>query len=273
MNPRKLGFLLVINLVAAAAAAQLAKKMDFPAITNFLRLNQQICTGGQPSMDDLAKLKDEGIRAVINLRLPSEYNAEEEAAKAKALGLRYIHIPVSTADPKEDQADEFLKVTADLQNRPAFIHCASANRVGAFWMIRRVLVDNWKLEDAETEARKIGMRSPNLVEFARTYIQRHKQKPLSQKEKQQRMDAAQEDLSTIWINEVAYVGQHGKFATVEELIASGSLGQRWLADMATSTAWSSTRTHSRSARTPFSRSSLRSTRRSSALVYSRCLPR
>lgn len=158
------------------AGIGLAQQQDFSSIKNFLRVNEQYCTGGQPTMDELAKLKTEGIKAIINLRRPTEYNAEEEAAKAKELGLRYVNIPVSVAEPKDEQADEFLKVTSDPQNRPAFIHCGSANRVGAFWMIRRVLVDGWKFEDAEAEARKIGMHSPSLIEFAHGYIQRHPKK-------------------------------------------------------------------------------------------------
>ena len=149
-------------------------------IRNFLRVNEQFCTGGQPTMEELAKLKGEGVKAIINLRRPTEYpprRAEEEATKAKELGLRYINIPVNSAEPKDEEADEFLRVTADPQNRPAFIHCGSANRVGAFWMIRRVLVDGWKPEDAEAEARKIGLHSPTLIEFAHAYVQRHQKKP------------------------------------------------------------------------------------------------
>ncbi|HEY4684000.1 MAG TPA: protein tyrosine phosphatase family protein [Candidatus Acidoferrales bacterium] len=170
---RNLGLVAGAVLLASVAVAQ---PQDFSSIKNFLRVNEQYCTGGQPTMDELAKLKTEGIKAIINLRRPTEYNAEEEAAKAKELGLRYVNIPVSVAEPKDEQADEFLKVTSDPQNRPAFIHCGSANRVGAFWMIRRVLVDGWKLEDAEAEARKIGMHSPSLIEFAHGYIQRHPKK-------------------------------------------------------------------------------------------------
>jgi uncharacterized protein (TIGR01244 family) len=164
-------------LVEAVALAQQVRQQDFSSIKNFLRVNEHICTGGQPSMDDLAKLKAEGVRAVINLRRPSEYNAEEEAAKAKELGLRYFNIPVIAAEPKDEQADEFLKVTADAQNRPAFIHCSAANRVGAFWMIRRVLADGWKIEEAEAEATRIGLYSPSLIEFAHSYIERHAKKP------------------------------------------------------------------------------------------------
>lgn len=176
MRKKIVGFVLASMLVAALAAAQQTPPQGFSSIKNFLRVNEQICTGGQPTTDDLVKMKAEGIKAIINLRRPTEYNAEEEVAKAKELGLRYINIPVNIDEPKDEQADEFVKVTSDLRNRPAFIHCAAANRVGAFWMIRRALADGWRMEDAEAEARKIGMRSPNLVEFARSYIQRHQKK-------------------------------------------------------------------------------------------------
>ena len=163
-------FVLLLSVVAVAT------QQEFPGIKNFLRVNEQVCTGGQPTMDDLAKMKAQGIKAIINLRMASEYNAEEEAAKAKELGLRYFHIPVNGAEPKAENADEFLKVTDDPKNRPAFIHCAAANRVGAFWMIRRVLKDAWKPEDAEAEAKKIGLRSPVLRDFAMQYIQEHQKK-------------------------------------------------------------------------------------------------
>ena len=152
---------------------------DLSSIKNFLRVNKEFCTGGQPSLEHLEKLKAEGVKAIINLRQPSEYQAAEEEAKAKALGLRYFNIPVAAADPKDEQATEFLKITDDAQNRPAFIHCRSAARVGAFWMIRRVLRDGWKIEDAAAEAEKIGLRDhPVLTDFARKYIEKHRQAAL-----------------------------------------------------------------------------------------------
>ena len=150
---------------------------ELPPIRDFFRVNKEFCTGGQPRLEHLAKLKAEGVRAVINLRLPSEHRAEEEERAAKELGLRYFNIPVVTGEPKDEQAAEFLKLTDDPDNRPAFIHCASARRVGAFWMIRRVLRDGWTVERAEEEAEKIGMREvPHLAEFARGYIARHGKK-------------------------------------------------------------------------------------------------
>lgn len=157
------------------SGAPIAAQQDLPPIRNFLRVNKEFCTGGQPRLEHLQQLKDDGVKAIINLRPTSEHRAAEEEAKAKELGLRYFNIPVVFADPKDEQATEFLKITDDPANRPAFIHCTSAIRVGAFWMIRRVLRDGWTVETAEEEAKKIGLKeSPHLNEFARQYIERNR---------------------------------------------------------------------------------------------------
>ena len=167
----------ILILIAAFVALPVFARQELPPIRNFLRVNDQFCTGGQPRLEHLAKLKAEGVKAVINLRQPSEHRASEEEAMAKELGLRYYNIPVVYTDPKEEQVTEFLKVTDDPQNRPAFIHCTAAIRVGAFWMIRRVLRDGWTVQAAEEEAQKVGLKeAPHLTEFARAYIEKHKKR-------------------------------------------------------------------------------------------------
>ena len=146
-----------------------------PPIRNFIRINQQFCTGAQPRLEHLEMLKKEGVKAIINLRQTSEHRAADEEAKAKELGLRYFNIPVVFGEPKEEQATEFLRITDDADNQPAFIHCAAGIRVGAFWMIRRVLRDGFTVEAAEKEAEQIGLReSPHLNKFAREYIEKYK---------------------------------------------------------------------------------------------------
>ena len=150
---------------------------EIPPIRNFLKVNDEFCTGAQPRPEHLAKLKADGVKAIINLRQPSEHRAAEEEAEATKAGLKYFNIPVAFAAPKDEQVDEFLKITDDAANRPAYIHCALAIRVGAFWMIRRVLRDGWTVEKAEEEAKKIGLENaPHLNEFARKYIETHSKK-------------------------------------------------------------------------------------------------
>jgi outer membrane protein assembly factor BamB/protein tyrosine phosphatase (PTP) superfamily phosphohydrolase (DUF442 family) len=166
-----LALILVVNCITAVA-------QEGAPIRNFLRVNEEFCTGGQPTKpEQFEKLKADGVKSIINLRVPTEHRAEEEVAKAKELGLRYFNIPVSFGNPNEAQVEEFLKITDDKENRPIFIHCTAAIRVGAFWMIRRVLRDGWSVKDAEAEAEKIGLReSPHWNEFARKYIEAHSTK-------------------------------------------------------------------------------------------------
>lgn len=152
-----------------------AAKDELASILSFTRVNDSVCTGGQPQLTHLEKLKAEGVKVVINLRLPDEHESAKEEAKAKELGLRYVNIPVVYLQPKDEQATEFLKVTDELKDDKVFIHCTAAIRVAAFWMIRRVLRDGWTFEKALEEANKIGLRDrPHLIEFARKYIEAHK---------------------------------------------------------------------------------------------------
>src|SRR5262245_48586778 len=166
---------LAIALCCTAAARQ--EQSEVAPIRNFVRVDAQFCTGGQPRLEHLAQLKADGVKAILNLRQPGEHRAAEEEAKAKELGLKYFNIPVAYSDPKEEQATEFLKITDDPANRPIFIHCTAAIRVGAFWMIRRVLRDGWSIEAAQADAEKIGLHNaPHLVEFARAYIEKYRKK-------------------------------------------------------------------------------------------------
>jgi uncharacterized protein (TIGR01244 family) len=137
-------------------------------------VSKDFTTGAQPTPEILKEFRDKGFKVVINLRPPHEHNAAEEEAAAKRLGLRYYNIPVEYRAPRFEQVDEFLKLTDDLANRPALVHCVMNIRAGAFFAIRRVLRDRWSFEDAEKEAAKGAEIAPHLRRFALEYIARHK---------------------------------------------------------------------------------------------------
>jgi uncharacterized protein (TIGR01244 family) len=162
----------VVLVLLLQSAAQ-----DVPPIRNFLRVTPEFCTGGQPRPEHFAQLKADGVKAVLNLRQPGEHRAAEEQAAAEQAGLKYFNVPVEYSNPTDAAADQFLKITDDPANRPMFIHCTAAIRVGAFWMIRRVLRDGLPIDAALEEANKVGMtQAPHLEEFARRYIASHKAK-------------------------------------------------------------------------------------------------
>jgi Uncharacterized protein conserved in bacteria len=94
----------------------------------------------------------------------------------KELGMSYFNIPVVFTAPDELDADDFLKLTDEqLKNGPVFIHCAVGTRVGAFWMIRRMLRDGWDYDKALEEANRIGLRNhAQMIEFVKEYVQKKK---------------------------------------------------------------------------------------------------
>jgi uncharacterized protein (TIGR01244 family) len=127
-----------------------------------------VACAGATTPAALVEVKRMGYASVINLRQASEPGADIEAsaAAAKAAGLNYIHIPFNTASPDSMVVDTFIKAVTDTANQPAFIHCASANRAAALWMVKRIAVDKWDVERASTEAAALGLTNPALKAFA-----------------------------------------------------------------------------------------------------------
>ena len=155
-----------------------AAMSELTGIPNFLKLTDQVWTGGQPWPEHLPKLKDAGIKVIINLRPHAEHQGAREEEKVKELGMSYFNIPVDGQQPDELDADDFLKLTDEqLKNGPVFIHCASGSRVGAFWMIRRVMRDGWEFDKALEEANRIGFRGQGrLLQFAKDYVEQKRKK-------------------------------------------------------------------------------------------------
>ena len=169
-----LACLLVMFSLAVPCAAQVPAAA-VPGVTNYTRVDATVACGGATSMDAYPVLKAEGFAAVINLRQADEAGASigESKAAAEAVGLKYIHVPLNSRAPSAEAADAFLAAVTDPANSPVYIHCATANRVGAVWLIKRVLIDGWDVATATAEAERIGLRSPHLKQFALDYIAAH----------------------------------------------------------------------------------------------------
>jgi uncharacterized protein (TIGR01244 family) len=168
------GLLLVTSF--AAPGAMQAPAGTVPGITNYTRVDATVGCGGATSADAYPALKAEGFAAVVNLRQADEPGANIDASRAaaQAAGLKYIHVPLNGHAPSPDAVDAVLAALRDPANSPVYIHCATANRVGAVWLIKRVLADSWDVERATAEAERIGLRSPQLKQFALDYIAAHK---------------------------------------------------------------------------------------------------
>lgn len=165
----------LVLFLSSATIAQVVKQ-ERAGIVNFSKVDAVVACGGATETSALDGLAKDGFKSVINLRLATEANANIElnAAQAKTLGLKYIHIPFNTQQLDPKVIDQFLAAIADKSNQPAYVHCGSASRVGAVWLAKRVLQDGWTIEKATEEAKLIGLRSEALEKFALEYIASHK---------------------------------------------------------------------------------------------------
>ncbi len=171
---RSLTTALIVAMGVATLAAQ--TKQERAGIVNFTQVDAVVACGGATETSALDGLAKDGFKAVINLRMATEpnVNIEGNAAHAKSLGLNYIHIPFNGQQPDTKVVDQFLAAIANKANQPAYVHCGSASRVGAVWLVKRVLQDGWTVEKATEEAKLIGLRSAPLEKFALSYIESHK---------------------------------------------------------------------------------------------------
>lgn len=168
MKKHLLATLGVLALAAPLYAQQVTKE-SIPGVKNLARLQTTVACAGAITPEAMPEIKKMGFASVINLREATEAGAdiEKQEAAATAAGLRYFHVPLNTAKPDPKVADQFLKVIANAE--PAFIHCASANRASAMWLIKRIVVDGWDVDRATAEAEALGLTNPALKQWALDY--------------------------------------------------------------------------------------------------------
>ena len=166
---------LAVLASAPAARAQQVTKETVPGITNFSKVGTTIACAGATTPAAIAEVKKLGYSAIVNLRQANEPGADIEAATAaaKTAGIKYVHLPFNTAAPDPAIVAGFLKTVTDPANQPVFVHCASANRAAALWMIKRMNVDGWDAERAGTEAAALGLTNAALKTFALDYAKSH----------------------------------------------------------------------------------------------------
>lgn len=139
-------------------------------VVNYTQVDALVACGGDTPPYAFPSLAEQGVRTIVNLRLHDEPGVAGEAQVACAAGLRYVHVPITPTEPEFEAAERFLEVVADPENQPIYIHCASANRVGGVWAIKRVVQDGWSRDAALAEGQAIGLKSPVMIEFVHRFL-------------------------------------------------------------------------------------------------------
>lgn len=152
---------LAVFAVAACGAEPTVNRipLDVADVPNIHHPTAQHFTSGQPAKNDLIKLKDQGVTAVINLLTDADMGNDDEANWAQELNLDYYRVPVAGgADLTRENVAELDRLIARTENQTTLIHCSSSNRVGAMMALRAAWHQGASTEEALTVGREYGLK-------------------------------------------------------------------------------------------------------------------
>ena len=127
----------------------------------FASVGDDMFIGGQPTEKAIRDLKSKGVTTIVNLRMPEEMTRVgfDEAALAKELGIRYVHIPMrGTSEnpygPK--QLDTFAEAMASADGK-VLLHCTVAWRASHLWAAYLIRERKVPVATALEQARQINL--------------------------------------------------------------------------------------------------------------------
>lgn len=105
-------------------------------IINYIQINENIATSGQPTREQFRQIANEGYEFVINLAVAhSEGRIEKEDEIVSDLEMNYIHIPVEFKEPTLQNLKDFIQILSSLSQRKVWVHCIMNYRVSAFMYV------------------------------------------------------------------------------------------------------------------------------------------
>ncbi len=102
-------------------------------ILNYIKINENISTSGQPSPAQFEVIAKHGFASVLNLAMPDSTNAlPDEGGFVTEQGMNYFHIPVPFDAPTVEHLRLFINLVKILADEKVWVHCALNYRVSAF---------------------------------------------------------------------------------------------------------------------------------------------
>ena len=138
------------------------KASQLEAIYNYLPINPQLATSGQPTTNQFNAIQRAGYSTIINLAPANAENSlRNEAAVVASLGMNYINIPVDFSNPSQQNFEKFVTLLQRHSNEKVWVHCAANMRVSCFIFKYRTAILGTNPNHAQADLRKIWQ--PNTV--------------------------------------------------------------------------------------------------------------
>lgn len=128
-------------------------------IMNFHQYSETLSSGGQPTVEQIKKMKAAGIERIINLSPVSTPNyLKEEAELTESLGISYLHFPVNCSDLKDHHYTLFKQIMAGSESVKTFVHCGGNIKSSSLIHMYQVREQNRDEKDSLTEL--LQMQTP-----------------------------------------------------------------------------------------------------------------
>ncbi len=142
-----------------------AQPMQRPGLPNLHKVTDSLYRGAQPEETGFAELEKLGIKTVVNLRA---FHSDRDNLKGTRLAGKEISF--KTWHPEDEDVLQFLRICADTNNAPIFVHCQhGADRTGTMCAIYRMLFCGWTKEESVREMTEGGFGFhgvwQNLLEY------------------------------------------------------------------------------------------------------------
>lgn len=123
-------------------------------MNKFKQIEEGYFIGPQPTEQDLQDAKQQGIKTVIDFRVPSETEVPNEVL-VKSSGLNYANVPVNKASPSSEQIGNLDEVLRQNEG-PFLLHCATGTRAAMLLALSRAKQQGWSTERTFDEAKSMG---------------------------------------------------------------------------------------------------------------------
>jgi hypothetical protein len=149
-----------------AAAAVVALSSTLPQ-ANAAMLVHQVATGiyrgpAPQTEADYQRLKQLGVRTVLNLRRIHRREIAYEGRRLAAMGIAHRHVPTAYRFP-EASVPRALEILSDISLHPIYVHCQQGkDRTGLLVGLHRVQHQGWSSNSAYAEMTRLRF-NPRLA--------------------------------------------------------------------------------------------------------------
>jgi protein tyrosine phosphatase (PTP) superfamily phosphohydrolase (DUF442 family)/cytochrome c556 len=134
------------------------KPKDYPGLHNVVAYGEDFVSGSVPEGDEgFESLKALGIVTIISVD-----GAEPDVAKAKALGMRYVHLPIGYNGFDDTRKAELVRAVRDLP-KPIYLHCHHGKHRSAGAAGTVAVSLGWLPNEVAVARMKVSGTAPNYT--------------------------------------------------------------------------------------------------------------